>query len=249
MAISGGCGDIGGAIGRRMEASGAAVALGDLGDLQDRRGDHHGEAFFHELDVACPESVRCWYDAVEAEFGRAPSVVVVNAAIVTLKPLLSLSPAEWSREMEVNLSGAHYFASEGARRLRAGGRGRQGRIIFIGSWAAHAPHRALPAYSIAKAGLRMLAQCLALELAGEGIAVNEIAPGYVNAGLSGRVFEGDPAVKASATAAVPLQQLIEPEEVAAQVLYLCSDYAAQMTGSTLLMDGGLSLLQGPLTEP
>jgi NAD(P)-dependent dehydrogenase (short-subunit alcohol dehydrogenase family) len=121
---------------------------------------------------------------------------------------------------------------------------REGRIVFTGSWAAHAPHPHIPAYSVAKAGLRMLCKCMALDLAPHGILVNEVAPGYVNAGLSAAVWQQQPERRQQASARVPVQRLIEPEEVALQVAHLCEPANRHTTGSVLLMDGGLSLLTG-----
>ena len=95
----------------------------------------------------------------------------------------------------------------------------------------------------------MLTQCLALELAAHGILVNEVAPGYVNAGLSGQFFKQDPALAARSTAAVPVGELIEADEVAAAIAYLCSPAHRNLTGSTLLLDGGLSLLRSPVIKP
>lgn len=94
----------------------------------------------------------------------------------------------------------------------------------------------------------MLTQCLALELASKDILVNEVAPDYVNAGLSGQFFKQDPALAARSTAAVPVGQLIEADEVAAAIAYLCSPAHRNLTGSTLLLDGGLSLLRSPVIK-
>jgi glucose 1-dehydrogenase len=88
----------------------------------------------------------------------------------------------------------------------------------------------------------MLCQCLALELAPHRILVNEIAPGYVNAGLSGRFWKKDPALGNQAKDRVPIKKLISSEAVACQVVQICHPNNEHMTGSTLLMDGGLSLL-------
>ena len=118
---------------------------------------------------------------------------------------------------------------------------RPGRIVFIGSWAAHAAHNAIPAYCVAKAGLRMLCKCMALEFAPHGILVNEVAPGYVNAGLSAQGWAQNPDAREAARQRVPIQELIEPQEVALQVAHLCEPANRHMTGSVLLMDGGLSL--------
>ncbi|HTL51215.1 MAG TPA: SDR family oxidoreductase, partial [Planctomycetota bacterium] len=117
-----------------------------------------------------------------------------------------------------------------------------GRIVFLGSWAGHAAHPGIPAYCAAKAGLRMLMKCLALELSEYRILVNEVAPGYVDAGLSGRWFERNPADRERARTHVPIQTLISAHDVALQVAHLCDPANTQMTGSVLLMDGGLSLI-------
>ncbi|HWL55010.1 MAG TPA: SDR family oxidoreductase [Chthoniobacteraceae bacterium] len=242
VAISGGCGDIGLATARAFAEAGCRVALADLAE---KPAGCNG--FYHEkLDVSDPEAVEAWYENLERHFGEPPRYLVANAAIVTFRRCLEITPAEWKRELEVNLNGAFYFAQAGARRLAASNR--PGRIVFVGSWAAHAPHRAIPAYSVAKAGMRMLCKTMALELAAHGIAVNEVAPGYVDAGLSGRAFEADPDLRAAAESGVPLARLLSPAQVAAQIVYLCSEAAAQITGTTVLVDGGLSLLQGPTSR-
>ena len=88
----------------------------------------------------------------------------------------------------------------------------------------------------------MLCKCMALELAPHGILVNEIAPGFVNAGLSGSVWGSDEAKAKEALNKVPIHKLISAEAVAQQVLTLCHPDNEHMTGSTILMDGGLSLL-------
>ena len=248
-AISGGLGDIGLAMAGVLARAGAGVAVGDLhgqaegAAILQAAGGLEGQGYFQPLDVTDGAGTGVWFDAVETHFGRVPNILVANAAVVTLKPLLSMTAEEWSREIQVNLTGAYLFAKVGAERLRR--EGRSGRIVLVGSWAGHAPHPDLPAYSVAKAGLRMLTKCLALELAPAGILVNELAPGYVDAGLSGRIYEKDSAMKARALEGVPIGKLLSVEGIAAQLLYLCSDLASHMTGSTLLVDGGLSLLQGP----
>ncbi len=238
VAISGGAGDIGQAIAAAMRAAGAEVALADL----------HAECaspydFYASLDVRDSDATEAWYEKVVAHFGRAPNVIIPNAAIVTQASLLELSAAQWQREIEVNLHGAFHFAQSGVRRLIAAER--PGRVIFLGSWAGHAPHARIPAYSISKAALRMLMQTLALEVAPHGILVNEVAPGYVRAGLSGRIFDRDPTLERAARDAVPTRQLLPASAVAQQILALCSPAFDYTTGTTLLQDGGLSLLQGP----
>lgn len=115
--------------------------------------------------------------------------------------------------------------------------------MFLGSWAAHAVHENLPAYSVSKAAVRMLCQTMALEYAAQGIRVNEIAPGYVNAGLSKVVWSKDPRLQTEAAAVVPLGTILESEEIADQVLWMCSSACRQMTGASIVLDGGLSLIR------
>jgi NAD(P)-dependent dehydrogenase (short-subunit alcohol dehydrogenase family) len=87
----------------------------------------------------------------------------------------------------------------------------------------------------------MLMRCLALDLAPDDILVNEVAPGYVDAGLSRSIFDARPGRREAATARVPNGRLITPEEVAREVAHLCEPETRHCIGATVLMDGGLSL--------
>jgi NAD(P)-dependent dehydrogenase (short-subunit alcohol dehydrogenase family) len=243
--ISGGAGDIGSAIARELARLGADVALGDvrpLGSADALLGELRGlgrRVRYDCVDVADSGAVEEWVRDVTEDLG-VPSLVIPNAAVVTLKRVCEMTPEEWDRDLRVNLNGAFYTARECARRLVEGKM--PGRIVFVGSWAAHAVHTDLPAYCVAKAGLRMLCRCMALELAPAGILVNEVAPGFVDAGLSGRIFAAQPERREASLRQVPTGLLIEAEEVAREVAHLCDPANRHMTGSVLLMDGGLSLV-------
>ena len=188
--------------------------------------------------------VRHWLDAVESGLGL-PSLVVPNAAVVQPARLLD-GGAAWERTLAVNLTGAQLVAAEAARRLVAAGS--PGCIVFLGSWAAEAVHSEIPAYCVAKAGLRMLSRCLAYELAPHRITVNEVAPGFVDAGLGAALYAGDPAARKADEDAVPLGRLATVEDVAGAVARLCHPDAAYVTGSVALVDGGLGLIS-PGTRP
>jgi len=249
-AISGGLGDIGRAVALVLAQDGADIAIGDideksreLAELVNQLETLGRRCFFQSVDVADAAAVGQWYDDVAQEFGRTPNWIIPNAAIVTFKPYPDLSAAEWRREMAVNLDGSFHWAHTGIERLTQASLG--GRVVFVGSWAAHAPHKRLPAYSVTKAGVRMLMKTLALEYAGSGILVNEVAPGYVDAGLSAQSFQQAPERRERAKKAVPIGALLLPTDVAQLVRFLCSSQASQITGTTLLQDGGLSLIQGP----
>lgn len=246
--ISGALGDIGRAIALELAARGADIALGDIAPTENAAGvlqsvrELGRKARYDGVDVSNAQAVNTWVENVSEELG-APNLIIPNAAIVTLKTTLEISPEEWAREISINLNGAFFLAqAAGLQLLRSH---QNGRIVFIGSWAAERPHPHIPAYSASKAALRMLMQCMALDFA-PNILVNEIAPGYVNAGLSGKIFAQQPNLAEEARLRVPIQKLIEPEEVAQQVAHLCDPKNQHMTGSTLTMNGGLSLL-GVLT--
>lgn len=243
--ISGGLGDIGRAVALELARRGADVAIGDV--LEDRQASRllnalervGTKARYDRADVADPQAVRAWISAVEAQLG-CPNLILVNAAVVAPAGLQRLTPEEWSRELRVNLDGAFHLAQIAALRLLE--LKKPGRIVFTGSWAGHAPHPAIIPYCVAKAGLRMLSKCMALALAPHGIFVNEVAPGYVDAGLARQWYERDPALRAKDAAQVPVRKLIQPEDVARQVAHLCEPESQHITGSVLLMDGGLSLV-------
>ncbi len=237
--VSGGAGDIGRAIARRFRAHGARVALGDVlprAKVRSRVAGFH----YTQVDVSDAAAVDAWLGRVSHDLAP-PSLVVPNAAIVELGSSLKTTSPAWQRTVDVNLTGAFLLAQLAAKRLVAARQ--RGRIVFIGSWAAHAPHPNLVAYCAAKAGLRMAMQCLALELAPHGILVNEVAPGRVDAGLSKRLFDETPGFRERARSGVPLRSLLDPDDVADGVAYLCRPDNRQMTGAVLLLDGGLSLVR------
>jgi NAD(P)-dependent dehydrogenase (short-subunit alcohol dehydrogenase family) len=243
--ISGGLGDIGRACAIELARRGADVAVGgrhDGGRADPLRTkiEAFGRRFrFDLVDVAAADAVNDWVQRVEEDLGT-PDIVIPNAAIVEIVPLAELTTAIWQKHLDINLTGAYNLAHAVARRLLA--LNKPGRMVFVGSWAGHAPHAHIPAYCVAKAGMRMLCQCMALEYAPHGILVNEVAPGFVDAGLSGRIFQEHPERKAQATAKVPIGELMKAEEVALHVAHLCDPRNRNMSGSTLLCDGGLSMV-------
>jgi NAD(P)-dependent dehydrogenase (short-subunit alcohol dehydrogenase family) len=242
--ISGGLGDIGSAIALELAGRGADIALGDIRPAADsqqllervKRLGRRGR--YDNVDVSDSQQVIRWVEAVEAELGPV-TLIIPNAAAVALTSFCAMTPAQWNRDLRINLDGAFYLAHAAVVRLRA--QQRSGRVVFIGSWAAHAPHTHIPAYCVSKAGLRMLCKTMALELAEFDILVNEVAPGYVDAGLTGAFWSQHPEQRASSLRTVPVGRLISPDEVAFQVAHLCDPANRHITGTSILMDGGLSL--------
>jgi NAD(P)-dependent dehydrogenase (short-subunit alcohol dehydrogenase family) len=243
--ISGGLGDIGRAIALELARRGADIAIGDVRDPSAARGlaDELRElgvrSRYDTVDVSDASAVTAWLTAVERDLG-VPTLIIPNAATVTLAGVRDVTADQWSKELRINLDGAFHLAQAGALRMLA--HKKPGRIVFVGSWAAHAPHSNITAYCVAKAGLRMLCKCMAADLAPDGILVNEVAPGYVDAGLSAQIWDKNPGAKEAAAQRVPTGHLIDAAEVAQQVAHLCEPANRHMTGSVLLMDGGLSLV-------
>lgn len=244
--ISGGLGDIALATALRFGKEGALIALADLlpeADAVSKLDILKQENIvftYQQLDIRDDAAVVGWVDFVSKNWSRI-DVAVINAATVTQRSVLDISVAEWKSEIDVNLNGAFCLAQQAARYFV--NHHIRGNIVFLGSWAAHVVHRNIPAYSVSKAALRMLCKCMALELADKHIRVNEIAPGYVNAGLSKQIWNQNPSLADEARLTVPSGQLIEPGEVASQICWICNDTNRHITGSCILMDGGLSLLK------
>ena len=243
--VSGGLGDIGRALAWEFGSLGASVALGDVRDCATsaswlkKMTRQRIRWYYTKVDVSRYEEVCSWVHAVEKEFGL-PDIIIPNAATVTLATIHQLTAEQWAREMQVNLDGAFYLAKAATERLVACRK--PGKVLFVGSWAADHVHTHIPAYCVSKAGVRMLCRCLALELAPNNILVNELAPGTVNAGLSRQVQEQNPKLREQALTKIPLKRLITPEEVAQEAAHLCRTENKNMTGSTVVMDGGNSLI-------
>lgn len=243
--ISGGVGDIGFATAVEMAKLGANVALcgrRNAGAVADKLAflESHGiSASYLQVDVADAKAVKQWVDSVQETLG-APTLIIANAAVTRFAGIHEITPDEWATDMNINLNGAFYMTQAATALLME--RGLSGRVVFVGSWAGSHVHAHMPAYSVSKAGMTMLCKCLALAVARYDILVNEIAPGYVDAGLSGRYMEANPDKVGELTERVPARRLMSATEVAKQIVFLCHPDNRQMTGSTLLMDGGLSLV-------
>jgi glucose 1-dehydrogenase len=243
--ISGGLGDIGYATALEFASLGCNIAIGDLAApesavafIKELKSLEVG-CLYNQVDVSDPMAVKIWLSDIENNFGAA-NIIVANAATVTLANILEITPEQWSREMSVNLHGAFYLTRFAASILIE--KHLPGRIVFVGSWAGTKAHPHIPAYSVSKAGLNMLCKCMALEFAPHQILVNEIAPGFVAAGLTGKIWKDLPGQQEKSTQQVPVKKVISAKEVAEKIVFLCHPENIHMTGSTLLMDGGLSLL-------
>lgn len=243
--ITGACGDIGRALAAEfLDAGYTDMALCDLLSEPDaaawldalrRPGT---TLLYRRLDVTDADATARFVADADVAFGGI-DVCIPNAGIVERGALHELSPEAWRRTIEVNLTGCFLTAQAAARVMKAHARG--GQIVFISSWVQDVPRENIGAYCASKGGLKMLAKCLALELGPDAIRVNLVAPGFVDAGLTARNLAANPQLRPAMEQSVPLGRLVPAEELARAVRMLCSDDAAYITGTTLLVDGGSSL--------
>jgi NAD(P)-dependent dehydrogenase (short-subunit alcohol dehydrogenase family) len=241
VAVTGAAGDLGSAMARELAGRGARVTMLDRvpeGDAAERIAavDAVGSCAYRQVDV----TDRAGIDEVLA--GIEPlDVAIGNAGIVEAAPFLEVSQAQWHAHLDVNVTGCFNVGQAAARLMVE--RGTRGQIIFTGSWVGEIPWPEISAYSVSKAGVRMLARSMARELAGRGIRVNVVAPGIVMAGMARRQYETDPDYARRASVVIPLGECGTAEQVAKATAFLCSPDADYMTGSVLLVDGGASLFQ------
>lgn len=247
--ISGALGDIGFAIAKRLGEMGAAISLGDVrkesdskvAEALERLNRARIQAIYTKADVTSEFEICDWLERTEQQLGT-PDLIVPNAGIVTLRSGLEISMAELQHEFDVNVKGAFCLAQMCAKRLKQ--LHRPGRIVFVGSWTGHRSHIQTAAYCATKAAIRSLGQSLAKELAPHRILVNEVAPGAVDAGLVKQIFRDNPGLQEQSVRKIPVKTFVPAEEVAWHVGNLCHPENRNMTGSVVLIDGGLSLTDG-----
>ncbi|MBM3521802.1 MAG: SDR family oxidoreductase [Alphaproteobacteria bacterium] len=178
---------------------------------------------------------RCVREATDA-LGPL-DILVCTSAILLRKPALELADDDWRRVHRINLEAYFSSAQEAARGMAERG---HGRIVMISSVNQWTPNPGLVAYASAKAGVMQLARSLALELAPRGVTVNLVAPGTIETDFN-RAALGEPEYRRQKTAFIPAGRLGTPVDVAAAVVFLASDQAGYITGTTITVDGGLEL--------
>ena len=242
--ISGGLGDIGCAVAVELASRGADIGTCDIHDevksvALAEQIEKLGRKFcYHRVDISRFSEVEQWILDVHGKLGT-PNLIIANAGIAKFSTMRQVAADEWDQHIQVNLNGAFYMARTAANLLVAGKK--TGRIVLVGSPAADFAQTKIAAYCASKAGISSLCRCLAAEYAADGILINEIRPGMVDAGVSAAEFRRNPGLREQVIEQMPVKYLIKPEEVACQIAHLCHPTNRHMTGSILTMDGGLSL--------
>jgi NAD(P)-dependent dehydrogenase (short-subunit alcohol dehydrogenase family) len=166
------------------------------------------------------------------------SVIVCNAAKIQRKSFLDISDEDWQSLHSVNLHGYFACAQEAAKLMIDQGPG--GRIVMISSVNQAHANLDIAHYVASKGGVMMLARAMALELAPHAITVNLVAPGTIETDINrDRLADAD--FRKQKTAPIPLKRAGEPKDIADAVAYLASEEASYVTGSTIVVDGGLTI--------
>ena len=227
--VTGGANGIGFAISRSIAAAGGSVCILDL------ESENPAEV---ARSIGCQACIADVTDrsCVERAFDKAgvPDVVAVNAGIGRTASFLETSVDLWNRTLGVNLTGAFYTVQIAAERMK---RARKGSIVLTASTNSFDGEADLVAYNASKAGLLGILHTAANELGPYGIRVNAVCPGLIRTRLTASSFS-NPSVISDYFKDIPLGRGGEPEEVAQAVMFLASDLASYITGTTLVVDGG-----------
>jgi 3-oxoacyl-[acyl-carrier protein] reductase len=233
--VTGGSGDIGGAIARVLAADGCDVLVHAHSGLERAQAvagaivAAGGRARALAFDLVDGEAAR---GALEAELAHGPiQVVVHNAGIHDDAPLAGMREEQWRRVIDVSLHGFFHVTQP---LLLPMARTRWGRIVSLSSVAAVLGNRGQANYAAAKAALHGATRSLAREMASRGITANVVAPGVIAGRMVGDAFDD-----AQLKAIVPAGRAGTPDEVAALVRFLCSDAAGYVNGQVIGVNGGM----------
>jgi 3-oxoacyl-[acyl-carrier protein] reductase len=240
--VTGGARNIGRAVGERLAAEGARVALADIEDVVAKTAEEiGGETVGYRTDVSSAADVDSLFDGVLARWGTV-DILVNNAARVigSVRHFLEADEEWWDGILDVNLKG-HFLCSLRAAKIMAplG----HGVIVNTSSGGATRAHRGMTAYDASKGGIEAFTRAVALDLAPYGIRSVCVVPGFIQ-----QPWQDEERVAASA-ATVPLERMGQPADIAAAVAFLASDDASYITAATLAVDGGvLSQQRSPQVE-
>ncbi len=242
--VTGAGSGIGAETASRMAGQGAVVVCADLRPEAARGtaaaiAQAGGQAHALHLDVGDTASVRAGVEAVIREHGRI-DIVVNNAGVTIVGAVADLSEEEWDRELDINLKGVFRVSKAVWPQLRQQG---GGVILSTASVAGLIAIPADAAYCASKAGVVMLTKCMAIDGARDRIRVNCVCPGYIQTPMIEGYFQDQPdpgAARRHAAAMHPLGRLGWPGDIAAAFVYLASDDASWVTGTALVVDGGLT---------
>ncbi|HZP88023.1 MAG TPA: glucose 1-dehydrogenase [Burkholderiales bacterium] len=250
--VTGASSGIGAAVALGLGAAGARVGVvyrseADEGEaIAARITAAGGDAFALRADVAREQDVLDMFEAFVQRCGRI-DILIANAGLQRDAGVGDMSLADWSRVIDVNLTGQFLCMREAIRRFRAQAPPSSsraiGKIVCMSSvhevipWAGHVN------YAASKGGVSLLMKSVAQEVAPERIRVNSIAPGAIRTPIN-RAAWSTPEAERKLLELIPYGRVGEPEDIANAAVWLVSDFSDYVTGATLFVDGGMTLYPG-----
>jgi NAD(P)-dependent dehydrogenase (short-subunit alcohol dehydrogenase family) len=233
--VTGGASGIGKATVKLFVEQGAKTVIADFSEKGQKLSDElNREGFdtsFVKTDVTKEEDTKHMIISTVKKYGKV-DILFANAGIAHDGSAHELTYEDWKRTIDINLSGVFLSNKYAIEQMKKQG---SGVIVNCGSIHSHAGKAGVTAYASAKGGVKLLTQSLALDYAKEGIRVNAVCPGYIDTPLiKGR----NEAITQHLISLHPMGRLGKAEEVAKAVLFLASEDASFITGSTLMVDGG-----------
>ncbi|WP_136660476.1 SDR family oxidoreductase [Nitratireductor sp. XY-223] len=240
IVIFGGARGIGAAVARRFAASGARVFVGDVLADEGEALARENRTTFARCDVAQADEISALFDLAVAECGRI-DVVFNNVGIARYGEVDGLSLEDWELTLRVNLTAQFLSCKRAVAEMKKSG---GGVIVNTASILGHASQKTTSAYAASKAGVMALTRTVAIDHARDNIRCVSVSPGTIDTPLvqiAAQTFEGrDPEdLRREWADHHPLRRLGRPEEVAETVYFLASDKAGFITGSDILIDGGI----------
>jgi len=245
--VTGGGRGVGAEVARLLAAGGASVlvAARTSAEVEQVAGDLRrsgANATSSVCDVSDPHSIESLAARAKEVFGRI-DILINNAGVATAAPLSRTTLAEWNRVLAINATGAFLCMQAFVPGMLER---RWGRVVNVASTLALTGYRYTSAYTASKHALLGLTRSVAAEAAAHGVTVNAVCPSYLDTRMTeetvARITEKTGRSREEALDVIrdqnPQKRLIQPGEVAAAVVYLCSDAAAGINGATLVLDGG-----------
>lgn len=245
--VTGAAGGLGRAFAVALAAAGADVVLTDRPGVDLTETSALVEACgrtarIRPFDLADTAGLAGYVDELRAEVGPL-HILVNNAGTAALERFNEITVASWRRVLAVNLDAVFFLSQRVAEHMIADRV--PGRIIAVTSKNAHVAEAGLAHYNASKAGVDLLVQSLAVELAPHGITVNAVAPGMVETPIDGDFPLDREPFEAAYRERIPLGRYATPDECAGAVVFLASPAASYVTGTRIVVDGGVLADQMP----
>ncbi|MFC0842492.1 SDR family NAD(P)-dependent oxidoreductase [Streptomyces noboritoensis] len=236
--VTGATKGIGLAIATDLARAGATVLLNHRGNPEQARAALHTvrelrpDAELVQADISRPEDVDRMYRDIRSRYGRLDALVN-NAGITQDGYAVMMGESKWRQVIDTNLTGA-FLCCRAAGRMMASRR--SGSIVTVCSTSAFNPPAGQANYAASKAGVLAMVKSMAKELGGYGVRVNAVVPGFVDTAMTRQM---PPDRLAESLDGIPLGRIGRPEEVGSAVRFLLGDTASYITGTSLVVDGGL----------